>query len=68
MLFGQPQPEQEEQQSGPVRIHVPFVQQESGLGDLIKRITGALGVSPCGGCQRRAEALNERVVVAPWDE
>ncbi len=28
------------------------------LGDLIKRITSAAGIRPCGGCLQRAEILN----------
>jgi hypothetical protein len=29
-----------------------------GLGDVIKRATSSVGLRPCGGCQRRAAALN----------
>ena len=29
-----------------------------GLGDVVKRATSAAGFRPCGGCNRRAEALN----------
>ena len=29
-----------------------------GLGDAIKNVTYALGIRPCGGCERRAVALN----------
>jgi len=29
-----------------------------GLGDAIKHVTYALGIRPCGGCERRAAALN----------
>lgn len=44
-------------------IRVPgFVGDEGvGLGDAIKRATATAGIRPCGGCARRAEALN-RVV------
>jgi len=31
---------------------------EVGLGDVIKRATYAIGIKPCGGCERRATALN----------
>ena len=31
---------------------------EIGLGDVIKRTTSYLGIKPCGGCNRRAAALN----------
>jgi hypothetical protein len=29
-----------------------------GLGDAIKRVTYTFGIKPCGGCKRRAAALN----------
>ena len=32
-----------------------------GLGDLLKRATHALGVKPCGECERRAARLNRWV-------
>jgi hypothetical protein len=36
-----------------------FISDEDlGLGDAIKRVTSALGVKPCGECNRRAAALN----------
>lgn len=44
----------------PYRIRLPgFVSDEAvGLGDVIKRATYAMGIKPCGGCERRAAALN----------
>ena len=44
----------------PHRVRLPgFVaDQEIGLGDVIKRATYAMGIKPCGGCERRAAALN----------
>jgi hypothetical protein len=52
----------------PRRIRLPgFVTDEDiGLGDLIKRTTSAFGIRPCGGCQRRAAALNRRFVFTGW--
>lgn len=49
----------------PVTVRLPgFVgDEEVGLGDVIKRATMAAGIRPCGGCARRADALNRRVVV-----
>lgn len=35
---------------------------EIGLGDVIRRTTSYFGIRPCGGCERRAVALNRRVV------
>jgi hypothetical protein len=34
-----------------------------GLGDAMKRLTYRMGVKPCRGCQRRAEALNRRIIL-----
>jgi len=48
----------------PYRVSLPgFISDEDvGLGDVIKRATYAIGIKPCGGCQRRAAALNRRMV------
>jgi hypothetical protein len=48
----------------PYRARLPgFVTDEDiGLGDAIKRVTYALGIRHCGGCERRAAALNRRFV------
>jgi hypothetical protein len=36
-----------------------FISEEPmGLGDVIKRVTSTFGIKPCGGCERRAAALN----------
>jgi|GEM_PF-2206120 len=32
-----------------------------GLGDIVAVATKAVGIAPCGGCQRRREALNAAV-------
>lgn len=44
----------------PYRVRVPgfLLDREVGLGDVIKRATSAAGITPCGGCERRAAALN----------
>jgi hypothetical protein len=51
-------------ESEPRRIRLPgFVtDKDIGLGVAIKRTTSAVGIRPCGGCRRRAEALNRRFV------
>jgi hypothetical protein len=36
--------------------------QEIGLGDVFRHVTHSIGISPCGGCRRRAEALNRWLV------
>lgn len=48
----------------PFRIRLPgFIRDEEiGLGDVVKRATYAAGIRPCGGCEKRAAALNRRVV------
>jgi hypothetical protein len=52
----------------PRRIRLPgFIADEDiGLGDVIKRATSAVGLRPCGGCGRRAAALNQRFVFTSW--
>jgi hypothetical protein len=47
-------------ESLPYRVRLPgFVtEEEIGIGDVIKRGTSYLGIQPCGGCARRAAALN----------
>jgi len=48
----------------PHRVRLPgfIVSEEIGLGDVIKRTTSYIGIRPCGGCSRRADALNRWVV------
>jgi hypothetical protein len=48
----------------PYRVRLPgFISDEEvGLGDAIKRATSAVGIRPCGGCARRATALNRWMV------
>ena len=44
----------------PHRVRLPgfLIEEEIGLGDAIKRATYAVGIKPCGGCEKRAAALN----------
>lgn len=44
----------------PHRVRLPgfLIEEEIGLGDVIKRVTYAMGIAPCGGCEKRAVALN----------
>jgi hypothetical protein len=44
----------------PHRVRLPgfLIEQEIGLGDVIKRATSAMGIRPCAGCQRRAATMN----------
>lgn len=51
-----------------MEIKVPFLKQPVGLGDAAKALTNAVGVKkPCGGCQKRAAALNNAVTLVPAD-
>jgi len=52
------------EQRSPTRVRLPgFISDEDvGLGDAIKRVTYAFGIKPCGGCERRAAALNRWMV------
>lgn len=47
-------------QHQPQRVRLPgfLTAEETGLGDAIKRVTYALGIRPCSGCEKRAAALN----------
>ncbi len=47
------------------RLRLPgFVREEEiGLGDLVSRTASAIGVRPCGGCSRRAAAMNRWMTV-----
>jgi len=53
---------QNEPQSYRVRLPGFVSDKETGLGDVIKRATSYFGIRPCGGCERRAAALNRWVV------
>ena len=48
----------------PHRVRLPgfITDDEIGLGDVIKRATSYFGIQPCGGCERRAAALNRWMV------
>jgi hypothetical protein len=48
----------------PYQVRLPgfITDEEVGLGDVIQRVTYAVGVKPCGGCERRAAALNRWLV------
>ena len=44
----------------PYRVRLPgfILQEDIGLGDAVKKATSYVGIRPCGGCERRAAALN----------
>ena len=45
------------------RVRLPgfLIEDEIGLGDVIKKTTYAMGIKPCSGCEKRAAALNRWV-------
>jgi hypothetical protein len=53
-----------EHETRPHRVRLPgFVSDEDiGLGDALKRASYAVGIRPCGGCDKRAAALNRWMV------
>jgi hypothetical protein len=58
--------DQSERRHHEMRLPGFIVDEEIGLGDVIKRATSYVGIRPCGGCERRATALNRRFVFSPW--
>jgi hypothetical protein len=48
--------------SYPVRLPGFVNDKDVGFGDFAKRVSYAVGIKPCGGCERRAAALNRWVV------
>jgi hypothetical protein len=55
-----PKDQRGEPERQPYRVRLPgfLIEEEVGLGDAVKRVTYAMGVKPCSGCERRAAALN----------
>jgi len=45
-----------------VRLPGFVTDEQIGLGDAIERVTSYIGLRPCGGCKRRAAALNRWMV------
>jgi hypothetical protein len=45
----------------PHQVRLPgfLIEEEIGLGDVIKRATYTMGIKPCSGCEKRAAALNQ---------
>jgi hypothetical protein len=41
-----------------IRLPGFLIEAEIGLGDAVKGITYAMGIKPCDGCEKRANALN----------
>ena len=49
------------------RVRLPgfLLEEEIGLGDVVKRVTYGLGIEPCGGCEKRAAVLNRWIHFTP---
>ena len=49
------------------RIRLPgfLLEEEIGLGDVVKRVTYGLGIEPCGSCEKRAAVLNRWMHFTP---
>ena len=54
----------DEMQPGLRKVRLPgfIIDDEVGLGDLVQRVTYAMGINPCGGCEKRAAAMNRWMV------
>jgi hypothetical protein len=52
--------EAEGQDALPHRVRLPgfILDEDVGLGSVIKRVTATFGIRPCGGCEQRAATLN----------
>src|SRR5262249_15429704 len=48
----------------PYRVRLPgfLIENETGLGDAIKKVFYATGIKPCSGCDERATKLNRWMV------
>jgi hypothetical protein len=54
------------QDGNPTTVPLPFVQQPVGAGDLVARMTRALGMRQCEPCKRRQAWLNQRLRFGGW--
>jgi hypothetical protein len=55
------QPGREKRAAVEIRLPGFGADEAIGAGDALKRVSAAVGIRPCGGCGRRADALNRRV-------
>jgi hypothetical protein len=45
-----------------VRLPGFILDEEVGLGSVVKRVTSAFGIRPCGECEQRAAMLNRWLI------
>lgn len=64
-----PDPETEffERQRRAVTVPVPFLNSSTGAGDLMARLTQAIGIQSCPPCEQRKQLLNQ-IQFRPWGE
>ena len=66
MTDREPRPEREpeaaETETSGIRMPGFLNDEDVGLGDVIKEVTGAIGIRPCGECERRAARLNRLLI------
>lgn len=57
---GTPKSRREDPKPPSHRIRLPgfLLDDEIGLGDVVKRVTYSMGIESCGGCEKRGAALN----------
>jgi hypothetical protein len=48
-------------------VPVPFLREPIGAGDVIQRLTHAVGIPQCAPCRARHEALNRLAQFRPWN-
>jgi len=55
-----PQGLQKAKEAPHYRVRLPgfLIVEDLGLGDVAKRVTYAMGIKSCNGCEKRAAALN----------
>lgn len=54
--------EKSKHQSYKLRLPGFINEEDTGLGDVIKKVTYAFGIKPCSGCEGRAKTLNHLFV------
>jgi hypothetical protein len=63
---------EEEGARQPFTVPLPFLRESIGSGDMVKRLTDALHIRQCGGCEQRQEQMNQAVGFRPmrslWED
>jgi hypothetical protein len=55
-------PDEGERPPHQMRLPGFIADEEVGLGDVVQRMTYAVGIRPCGGCAQRAATLNRWLI------